>query len=274
MQNAVLVTFNTSSWSIERKDKRLTAEAAKSLKLGAKAGVWRKYKADPDDPKWKAIRTIRGFVWNRVIYKYTLPWAHGVRLCSALAIEELQDKVAEYEKQYWAAVDEFCAQRDDIMDWAQVQFGEYYDAGEYHDLSRNAFGFSLSFTPVPQADFQAIADLAGNDLAEKLAAEMVTDQQRQMQNATRDIYDKLDGALRHAVDRLSTGARMTDNILGNLRELAGLLPLLNVTGDKALDERRREISALLRSFSTDSLQDKENRKSCAAQVADILSKLP
>jgi hypothetical protein len=277
MQNAVLVTFNTSLWPIERQDKQMTRAATEKLDLGSNSGVWKKYRANPKSEKWRRIKRIRGAVFNHVIYKFTLPWAPNVRLCSAEAIEEIQAQIADFEAEFTDAVADFVADRDEIIAAAREKFGEYFNESEYADLYAESFDFRLTFTPVPQADFAKIADIVGAELAQKLADDMVNEQNRQLADASRDIWNKLETALSHAVKQLSTGDRLHDSVLGNLKELAGLMPLLNVTNDQDLEARRKDLNALLRSFQPHSLKGPENqanRKSCADQVADILAKLP
>jgi hypothetical protein len=114
MENAVLVTFNTSLWPIERQDKQMTRAATEKLDLGSNAGVWKKYRANPKSEKWRRIKRVRGAVFNHVIYKFTLPWANGVRLCSAEAIEEIQAQIADFEAEFTDAVTDFVADRDEI----------------------------------------------------------------------------------------------------------------------------------------------------------------
>lgn len=275
MNKALLATYNTSMWPISRQDKRLTKAAIASIENGSKkAGRFVKNRLDPSNPYWRAICQARDSA-RAIHYAYTLPWQEGLRLVNPLALEEYNEAMDAAETTFWTAVDEFLDNAQDLKDEAAALFGDYYREADYADLDRHAFDFGVTFQPLPHgAQFEQIADIIGGEKAQELAQAMIDKQSDQWAAATRDVWDRVYKALKHASDKLHHGERLHDSVLENLQELTDLLPVLNITNDASLETARRELVALFGRFSATSVKDKGNRKSCAAQVDDILSKLP
>lgn len=275
MKNALLATYNTSMFSIARQDKRITREMAQRIGSN-KAGRYVKNRIDPRDPDWRRICNARDKARN-THYAYTLPWAEGQRLINALGVDEYQSAMADCEREFNAAVDTFALNFEQKKTDAQRTLGDYYCESDYPSEQglRDSFRFSVTLIPMPHdAQFESVADLIGREKAEALAADLQAKQRQQMADATASLWRRLYDALEHASRQLNHGERIHASVLGNLQELADMLPLLNINNDAELEKRRKELSALFRSFSSESVKDKANRKSCAAQVDDILRRLP
>ncbi len=274
MQNALLVAYNVSLFSAQRQDKRITRDVAKQFSLGPKAGRYLKNRIDTSHPDWKAITRARDY-GRALVYRYTLPWQDGVRLISPLAVAEFQEAMADAENQFDAAVSHYLGNRDQHIEAAERAFPEYFRASDYATLRRDSFRFSVTFQPLPHdGHFDQIADMVGHEEAQKMAKDLAERQSRQWFEATQNVWHQLNKALTHAAGQLHHGERIHTSVLGNLKDLCDVLPLLNVADDPELETARKELAALFRSFSVESVKDKDNRKSCAAAVDDILAKLP
>ena len=275
MTTALLATFNTSAWPIARQDRKLTLAAIASLEAGSrKVGRFVKNRLDPSNPYWRSICRKRD-VARQVHYAYTLPWQDGVRLVNPLALEEYQEAMEKAETGYWAAVDAFIYNAPHLVKDAEQVLGEYFRDSDYADLCREAFDFSVSLQPMPHDDqFKEVSTIIGIEKAQELADELITKQSEQWTAATRDVWNRVHGALKHASDKLHHGLRLHDSVLDNLQELTDLLPLLNITNDPDLEQARRELSALFGRFSSVTVKGEGNRKSCADEVDAILAKLP
>jgi hypothetical protein len=262
-------------WSISRQDKRLTKAAIATIDgNGKRAGRFVKNRLDPSCPEWRAICRARDAA-RATHYAYTLPWQEGLRLVNPLALEDYMDRMQEAENAFWTAVDEFLASAENLKGEAMLALGAYYREADYADLCRDAFDFGVAVSPMPHdAQFDAVAELIGSEKASELAQAMKARQEAQWLEATRDVWERVYKALRHASDQLHNGQRLHDSVMENLQELTDLLPVLNVTNDAELETARRELSALFRQYSAVSVKDQKNRKSCAAQVDAILAKLP
>jgi hypothetical protein len=275
MNNALLATFNSAQWPIARQDKRLSNQVSKSQKTGR----YVKNRLLTNDPAWRAICQARDMA-RAVHYAYTLPWQEGVRLVNPLALEEYQEAMASAEGIYWQAVDGFIRdldrmKREYYMHLQDQGLGKHFNEADYADLCRDSFDFQVSLQPMAHdAQFDSMADIIGAEKAQELAEALITKQSEQWTAATKDVWDRVYKALRHASDKLHHGQRLHDSVMDNLQELTDLLPLLNVTNDPDLEQSRRELSALFGRFSSVTVRDEGNRKSCADQVDAILAKLP
>lgn len=276
MRNALLATFNTSMWPIARQDRKLTLAAINTMEhaTGINVGRFVKNRLDPSNPFWRAICRARDYA-RATHYAYTLPWQEGVRLVNPVALEEYSEAMDAAEKRFWDAVGDFMDNADTMKEHAAKALGAYYREADYADLRRDAFDFGYSLQPIPHdTQFDTIAELIGAEKAQELADAMNDKQADQWAAATRDVWERLYKALRHASDKLHNGQRLHDSVMDNLQELTDLLPILNVTNDAELDKSRRELSALFRQYSSVSVKDKATRQSCAARVDEILAKLP
>ena len=275
MTNALLATFNTSMWSIARQDKRLTQHAVRDIENGGrKVGRFVKNRIDPSEQAWRNICRARDAA-RAVHYAYTLPWQEGLRLVNPVALEEYEDRMKEAENAFWKAVEHFMTVADSLINDARQTLGPYFRESDYADLKRDAFDFNVTLQPMAHnAQFDAVAELIGAEKAAELAQDLKDQQAKQWHAATRDVWERVYKALKHASDKLHHGERLHDSVMDNLQELTGLLPLLNVTNDPQLEQARKELVALFKQFSSLSVKDKSNRSSCASRVDAILSKLP
>lgn len=275
MTNALLATFNTSMWPIARQDKRLTKAAVASIEHGSsKVGRFVKNRLDPSNPYWRGICRARDAA-RATHYAFTLPWQEGLRLVNPLAIEEYSEAMANAENAFWAAVDLFLTHVDELKADAALVLGIYYRESDYADLCRDAFDFGVSLQPMPHdSQFDALSEIIGAERAQELAQDMIDRQAEQWHSATKSVWQRVYDALRHASDKLHHGERLHDSVMDNLQELTDLLPVLNITNDEGLETARKELAALFRQFSSVTVKDKGNRKTCANQVDAILAKLP
>ena len=274
MDNAVLVSYSVSRWNNVRTDKKVTREIAEAKGVNSRVGRYQKQLID--SPLYKAI-TDAGQYGRDKFYAYTLPWQHGVSVVNVKALDVLRDEIGKAEALFSDAVDAFIDAWPSLVENARETLGPLFKADDYPEAHqvREKFGISFQVMPIARdAHFDGIADIVGTEVAQELADKLNANQQKQWASATRSVWQRLYDALKHAQDKLAFGQRIYESDLGNLRELADLLPVLNVSDDPDLEERRKELNALLAMYSTQAVKDdKATRKQCAADVGGILSKL-
>ena len=119
-----------------------------------------------------------------------------------------------------------------------------------------------------------IGELAKRELIEQYEAAF----NERLNNAMRDVWDRLHECLTHMSERLADdeeGKRKLfhGTLLTNARELIDLLAKLNVTGDAKLEEARRDLQNALLNTEIDTLKESDYvRENVKSKVDAILGK--
>lgn len=275
MENAVLVSYSVSMFSISRTDKKISREVLSRHEVSSRAGRFVKNLIDNREPLYRAICAARD-AGRQTHYAYTLPWADGVRLLNTNGLDAYRDEMQKVNDRFQLAVNRF------VFDWprlvadAQNALGDMFKATDYPDAMTvgSFFDMSYSVLPLPRDNhFDNVAELVGSELAQELAGELTKQNEAHWAEATKSVWQRLFDTLSHAQRQLSFGERLHPSVMGNLQELSDLLPVLNVNNDVDLESRRKELNSVLAMYSTESIKDKDNRKSCASEVSTILNKL-
>ena len=280
MQNALLVSYNVSQWSIKRTDRDISRQVASVVKGNEdKVGRFVKNLIDPKAPEYVAICRARD-LGRKIHYSYTLPWQDGVRLLNAQALDSYVQQMQRAKAIFDDAVNLFVEAYPSLIVAANraLSHGKqsYWRESDYPpaETIRAEFNLYWEISPVPSGgQFDDIAALIGAAQAEKLAADMAEANDKKWAKATKAVWQRLYDVLSHASQQLNHGERIHDSVMNNLSELCDLLPILNVSKDPELDQRRRELQAVLRSYSAQSVKDKGNRQSCASEVDAILARI-
>ena len=188
--------------------------------------------------------------------------------------QELDNRKAEFER----LVDVFLGVYPTLISAAAFQLGDLFDREEYPtpDTIRSKFRFNYTLTPIPTAnDFRIeIGEQAKRELIEQYESAFT----ERLNNAMRDVWDRLHECLTHMSERLASdeeGKRKLfhGTLLTNARELIDLLAKLNVTGDAKLEEARRDLQNALLNTEIDTLKESDYvRENVKAKVDAILGK--
>lgn len=272
MSNAVIVSYSVSRWQNQRTDKKIGREIAEQHGVNSKVGRYQKVLIQSklyDDIK-DIEQEGRDF-----FYAITLPWQHGASIVNIAALDVLREKMSDLETRFDTAVDVFIAAWPTLIENAGETLGSLFRASDYPTANEVKAKFAVRFGVQPMIQdkhFDEIAELVGTEVAAELAGQLQQQQTEQWQTATRSVWQRLFDTLKHAERQLSFGERIHDSVMGNLQELADLLPILNVTNDAELETRRKELNSILAMYSTESVKDKSERAKCASDVTAILSK--
>jgi len=276
--SAMLVDLNISCWTAKKLDKRVSEEVDAAKNTKARAGNYHKNllagsKSLEDVTKYAA----RVRLWNTD--KYTLPWSDkGTRLIPMANFLDYKQELNDHEVEFNRLCDRFFQDYPTLISAAAFSLGDMFNREEYPevDLIKHKFRFSYAFTPVPTAgDFRI--DINEQAKAELIQQYEVTMRER-VEGAMQDVWDRLHKCLSNMSDRLADdedGKRkgFHTTLLGNAKELLGLLDKLNVTKDPKLEQARRDLSSALLLVDTDMLKESDEiRLQTKNKVDDILSK--
>ena len=277
--SAMMVELNISCWTARKLDKNVSKDidAVKNTKV--RAGNYHKHLL-AGNPHHEAVvkYAASSRLWN---IKQTIPWSDsGPRIVTMENLfnggykQELDNRKAEFER----LVDVFLGVYPTLISAAAFQLGDLFDREEYPtpDVIRSKFRFNYTLTPIPTAnDFRIeIGELAKRELIEQYEAAF----NERLNNAMRDVWDRLHECLTHMSERLANdeeGKRKLfhGTLLTNARELIDLLAKLNVTGDAKLEEARRDLQQALLNTEIDTLKESDYvRENVKSKVDAILGK--
>jgi len=246
-ERAVLMRLSVGLPGKSRKDKALTGDIQTEHALGRESGNWVKSKF----PKW-ALEPLEKLVGEARQYhaRVTLPFDAGIGILPAGLIQEYTETMREYAGKFLGlAHSHFELRYAEMVEWARAEHNGTFDASDYPPVEEllECFTFKAEATPIPGEEHYAegIKALLGVDSASvdvqinDAAVEGQRELMRRLMAPVRAMAVKL------AEDPGDGKAPIfRDTLIGNLQEIAGLAPKLNIGGDAQIDAFAREISAL------------------------------
>jgi hypothetical protein len=277
--SAMQVELNISCWTARKLDKKVSEEVDTAKNTKVKAGNYHKHllAGNPHlDAVVKYAAKVR--LWNT---RQTIPWSDsGSRIVTMENLfnggykRQLDDHKIEFER----LAANFINVYPTLISAAAFQLGDLFDRDEYPEVEKiaNKFKFNYSLIPIPTSgDFRV-------DIAEQAKAELIADYERQfnerLNNAMRDVWDRLYDCLSHMSERLASddeGKRKVfhGTLLTNATELISLLSRLNITNDPKLEQARRDLQAALTNTDITALKESDYiRENVKAKVDDILKR--
>jgi hypothetical protein len=275
---ALLVDLDVSMWSAHKYDKQVSNEVAQQHQASNDAGRYNKRLLAKE--ALVEIRQVSGRA-HVAHYDMTLPWGKkGERLL----VVELHDKytrmMRQFQRDFEAAVDKFVENYPQYKEDARKANGSLFKEHEYPAISeiRDMFAFGYTEMPVPDAGDVRVA--LGDIEVERIAAAVEATCNARIEEGIRDCYGRIIGV----VERMATSLReytvttdgvehpFRDSLVGNVRDLADLLPALNVMRDSGLDHLTNRVQAELCHYGPKQLRASEaDRNEVAAAAESILA---
>lgn len=274
LQNdAMIVRLSISKWTGRKFDKNITREVARQHGASGDVGRYNKVLVDKLAMKdiEKAASAVRAYH-----HQNTLPWDDfGGRLLPSVQFMEYSKEMRRLKGEFENAVADFVRSYTQHRDAAERKLSGMFNPADYpapFEIDRK-FDFSTDIEPVPSAeDFRVNVQKRDKARIQKEIAESVD---RRVQDATRDLYERLFSVVKHFAERLDDPeAKFKNSLVGNIVELTNLLPKLNVSNDPKLETLRKEVKNKLAKYEPDTLRDDGAvRKSAATDAKSILKKM-
>ena len=281
-ERAMLANLTISIWSASKLDAVATDDIARMKRAEKGAGRYTKRLVDKH-----AMADIKQVVHEARDFhrRNTLPWADdGHRILPSANYFEYTAAQARFKERFEEAVRAFCGGYRDHVAEARKALGDLFSVEDYPrpEEIEGKFGITTSITPLPhEDDFRVqIGGYAETQIRTDLARRI----EESAGEAMRDVWDRIHDAVSHMADRLhsygqdpATGKTINpfrSSIVQNMRDLADLLPRLNLTGDPLLESTCRELKEKLCRFEPDQLRKNEMlRQSVATEADQILANM-
>jgi hypothetical protein len=267
---AMLVLFSASQWTARKFDKKVTAEIADIHKTDSTAGRYNKVLIAQN-----ALKAIQQIVGEARSYHYaqTLPWRDDeYRMLPAAAYPAYIERMRQFKSRFESAVAEFISAYPQLVEEAMIRLNGMFNQADYPHPSEIAhkYSMSVSIMPLPTSDDFRVS-LQSDEIAQIKQAIEESHQQAE-QRAMADLWTRLHEVVAHMADTLSKEDKVFRNsLVGNVSELCGLLPTLNVMGDANLEAMRQAVESKLCGYDPETLRtDKDERKQAADDAQKIL----
>jgi len=277
---AMLARISFSKWNARKMDKEASRETTE--RAGADAKAARVTKVLLVDETLEAIGKLDTAA-RSYLEEQSSPWLdNGLRLLSVANHAKVTARIREFREEREDLVRRFLpAYEADHASRAQGFLAGLYNPADYPAPAEMAKKFSMVFRlfPVPTAADWRV------DISEESAAILRADLEAQskeaMDLAVRDAYERIAesvGAMaqklkayRPADETAKAQGVFRDSLVDNVRDLAELLPVLNVTRNPALADLAAKIAGELTLYDAEELRrDDAARAHVATRAAAIL----
>lgn len=255
---------------------------SKSVKNKKRAGVWVELF---DSPHLNNAKNMKQTLANW-IKANTMPWGDDGRRFVPNAIKiELDSHInkaiteikGEMEKHFGSYIDQ--KKLWESEGGGLAQYGMEFPSEE---VGRSKFEIEA----IPGVITEA-ADVNVSGLTEEQKERFIKDvhaaENSRLQGTVRDVTSRVEDVLVRMVDRMGaygkdengkTVGKFHDTIVGNVREIAGLLGHFNITNDPEIENVRRRLVNEICVVTPDELrEDPELRKDIKSKASDILSRV-
>lgn len=210
----------------------------------------------------------------------TVPWEDGgARAYSAARHFELMTDIGDWMRRHDQLVADFVLEYPTLYAEQQFRLNHMFDPKDYPPPGEIADKFGMFFTvrPISNAEDIRVVEGLTDQEVDRLVTEAKQQEQEQVQAAVQNAYDKLHAVMNAMASKLAIpigekGSIFRDSLIENIKDLAGIMPGLNITHDPKLDELMAKAYQLTE-YSPDDLKSPGPRAKAQKQaqaVADMV----
>jgi|TARA_R110000824_G_scaffold745_1_gene4658 hypothetical protein len=279
-EKALLVRLSVKHPSFAKTDKAVSLEVADSKNANKKAVKVIKTTIDTTHQSYKGVKTARGKLYN-LFASETAPWSEdGWYIIKAQGYDRFTEAMREARDSFDVAVADFLKVYPELVDQAPDRLGDLYDASLFPSVEdcKELFYVDIEVRPVPEAGDFRVAMSA--DDKQKIATQIQRKNDQRVKEVTTDLFDRTHDVVSNMVQRLEAfdpdkkGAKLYGSLVDNVRDIAELLPSLNVGDDPRLERLAKEIGLRLTEADTATLKkDEGKRKQVTDHAREIMNQI-
>lgn len=286
---AILVDLDTHKWGARKSSKEANAAVAKMMGSNPKAGNYTKYLISKEhiDPLFAAFQKIGDDYRAR-----TSPWLDnaadggksngGARVLHMKGYQDFVKTMNQDKDEIEAILENLYAHYYEWKEEAKSDLNGMYKEVDYPTLwdLKTRFSVSWHFAPVPDVSDWRV------DLGEEETRRIKEELQTSIESAVKESFAHTVKRIQNVVSAMATtlhnygqsddkrAGRFNESLVPNVRELADLLPNLNLLDDPDFDTVATLIKEKLCVHETAELRNDEAvRKSVAEEADAILAKM-
>jgi len=274
VKNAILVTLNISSWDANRQDKRVSKDVADANEVkDQRLCRLRKSLLPKTEVMDKLLATVRAA--RTFHYDNTHAWMHdGPRMLLTSNFDAYMLQMRTFKADFESCVLNFLGQYDAIRDEATGVLGKLYDAADYPDKGtlKSRYGFEIKAQPMPATTELlelGLEPAEADALRSKLEADMAETFARANRRNFEDLQDRLSKLVTKLADEK---AYVKEETIAGVRDLAELLPRMNILNDDRLDMLAERLKSSLEGVSAEAVKNNpDTRARVAAETQTVFN---
>jgi len=273
---AMQVTYNISTWTARKYDRKVSREVDKNHGTLREAGRYNKILIDLTELKElnRHACSTRQYILDN-----SAAWLNkGTRIITPEIYFDFTKEIRDRKEKFWDLYHEFEPKYPDLRAAAKFELQDMFNIEDYPNplWLKSKFGFEVTITPIPTLDL--MNDLRtgiGDEEVEIIKAETEERMTVMYNRGIIELYDRLDVVVKHLVDKLSTygdGSRIHKSLIGNIVGMIDLAGKLNYTKDSQLETIRRKMEKTLATYDTDDFKNLEDVRVAAVMDARSIRK--
>ena len=281
-ERAILVHLSVSKYLASRSDQLLASELAHEKKASkGMATVTKKLLEKGALSEFDAIeRRIKKW-WE----DHSIPWVQkSVRAMPNEFFLDFKKEFGECEALWKEAEDRFFTNFPTKVAEAKAKGGDLLKDEYYPSLEELKTKFCLRYTlTLIPAGMHYSYSKFGELEQKKIQAQIDATTKLATEKAVLTIFKRFIEPLEHMIEKLSeyrsdigagTSSKFHDSLISNIEEIIDLIPHLNLTENKDLDDLAKRMKKELCTYSADTLRiDDEIRNKVKDSAADVLQKI-
>lgn len=273
---AMQVTYNISTWTARKYDRKVSREVDKNHGTLREAGRYNKILID-----LTALQELNRHAAStrQYILDNSAAWLNkGTRIITPEIYFDFTKEIRERKEKFWELYYKFEPQYPDLRAQARYELQDMFNIEDYPhpNMLHSKFGFEVTITPIPTLDL--LNDLRtgiGDDEIQKIKAETEERMVTMYSRGIIELYDRLDAVVMHLVEKLSTygkGNRIHKSLIANIVGMVDLAGKLNYTKNGQLETIRRKMESTLATYDTDDFKKMEDVRTSAVMDAREIRK--
>jgi hypothetical protein len=200
----------------------------------------------------------------------TLPWDKEGNIVPNSRVEELRDKLTEYQTEFFIKADEFTHQQtyERLRDEEKQKLGTLWKPEDYpsHEEARAGFKFDFQFRSLDPEDPRYFE----GDTVSMVTEHLSEAYDERWKNILLDIGGRVAEGLKRLSECIMNGEPSEESI-EEVMTLSKLLPDLNLIGDPSLDEMQKELTNVVHPETRKTENAQEKTLVAANKMLDKLS---
>lgn len=295
-EKAMLVRLTITSWSARKYDRQASDEVAQAHGIGG-GGSGNGEEAGRYN-KLLIARSALGEIvkldgqLRTFHYLNTLPWSdEGTRILPCTNYFDYIGRYKALKRDRVDAVKRFLEEYPSLVKDARVRLKTLFRKEDYPPESEIAGKFSLDVSIIPFPDGQDFRAEVGEEEVQEIRGEIEARVKGAVQEAVQSLWQRVHDTVAHMKERLDLytveevkGKRgkptgkvkvvnpFRDSLVENLRDLVKLLPKLNFTGEKKLNDMARKLERELGQCDPGELRESEEKRKGHVKTAEQILK--
>ncbi len=262
-------------WTARKLDKAESVDV--NERNGAKRGVASVYKdLLPDSVCLEKVKQYAS-AYRAWVKSRTLPWDDGTFIGQVCNHMQLMSDAGDRAREFDALVDAFIDEYAQAYEHARFTMGNLFNAADYPGISevRAKFYITLDVMPMPATeDFRVVEGVPPEEV-ERLCAVSEQVMQDKTQAAMTTAYERIYAVVAKMGTTLTQFGdkeikKFNDTLIGNIEDLIGVMPALNITNDPKLAALTDECKVLL-DYDLKDLRKDEGTRKAAIKDAEALA---